>query len=144
MFKKNFDKSNVLCRLKNPAIGLAGFFLSKIYELFHVEHRVINMIIDFKEKKQRFKSKKNKVKSWVCGHPEVLVNEKRKLIECIRCGQCIEPYDYFLMLAENETRLREDVDALRDRRDSLIKQNNAKEKELRSIKAKIKRAEKKL
>lgn len=76
-------------------------------------------------------------------HPGYTVNEKERTVKCRRCGALVDPFDALMLVAKKETRLADNVEALRleerERRQRIDKLNTIE----RNAKARIKRAEKK-
>lgn len=71
------------------------------------------------------------------------VNEQARTVKCRRCGALVDPFDALMLVANRETQLADNVEALRleerERRQRIDKLNTIE----RNAKARIKRAEKK-
>lgn len=75
-------------------------------------------------------------------HIGYTVNEKERTVTCRRCGALVDPFDALMLVANRETQLADNVQALRleerERRQRIDKLNTIE----RNAKARIKRAEK--
>lgn len=72
-----------------------------------------------------------------CKHQKLVLDEKRRLLECEECGDFLEPFDYLLKVALKETRLKHQVSALND-------EIRIKSQELNDINRRIKNAKQRL
>lgn len=95
-------------------------------------------VIEFDSIKLPVDSKK--VKS--CSHPQILLDPGYRVIQCKKCNQVIDPFDYLMEWANGDRNLN----YIRKKIKSEIKQLSGKlknlKKEERNIKARIRKVEK--
>ena len=95
----------------------------------------MNKVIKFKPIKLPVASKK--VES--CSHPQILLDPGYRVVECKKCNQIIDPFDYLMEWAEGDRQLND----MRKRIKTEIKKISGRlellKKEERNIKARIRR-----
>lgn len=75
-----------------------------------------------------------------CRHSAIQVNEKERAVRCRNCGAVVDPFEWMLSVAKQETQLADNVKALR-REEAQRRQNIEKLIQIeRNAKSRIRRA----
>lgn len=98
-------------------------------------------IIEFikQDKESQFSLSGNKVKEHACRHSHVMLDELRRVVECKKCKQIIDPYDFVYQIAAQEVRLRNNAALYRDEISGLMKEIESLKKQKSNLSRQVKR-----
>jgi len=98
-------------------------------------------IIEFikSDRESQFYLSGDKVEDYACRHQSVKLNELKRVIECKKCGQVIEPFDFIYKIASKEVTLKNDSKIYKLEILELKKEIEILSKKKESLKRSIKR-----
>lgn len=89
----------------------------------------------------RLSAKPKRMPSY-CRHPQVLVCEKTRMLECEKCGKVVDPYDYLWDWAIQEKNVEWEVTHLKAEIKRLTQELAALKKDERNTRSRLKRLKK--
>lgn len=98
-------------------------------------------IIEF-NRTQQFVIGNKKTPRYKCNHSESTIDEQRRLMVCNKCNQHIEPFDFIMMIASDDIRIRDSIKALRAECNQVREEVEELKRQRRNLKAQINRANK--
>jgi hypothetical protein len=79
-------------------------------------------------------------KSTPCNHPQILLDPGYRVVECKKCNQIIDPFDYLMEWANGDRHLNETRKRIKREIRKINENLKLLRKEERNIKARIRRA----
>lgn len=80
----------------------------------------------------------------MCQHTHVLVDEQTRSLICKKCNTTINVFDFIMQLATRRERFFQSLEYFREEKEKLTKEVEELERKERNVKARIKRAQKKI